>query len=114
MIGKSSIAVWLGLAFWPGLGQAAEWPQFRGPESAGVAESAFPTVWGPDKNVQWKVKIPGLAWSSPIVWGNKVFLTTATTENQTRPPGGFARGGGMRGGFGGMGRGGARPVRRAP
>ena len=68
-----------------GMALAGEWPQFRGPQSAGVAETAFPTEWGPDKNVEWKVKIPGLAWSSPIVWGDKVFLTTATTENQTRP-----------------------------
>ncbi|HUE13989.1 MAG TPA: PQQ-binding-like beta-propeller repeat protein [Planctomycetaceae bacterium] len=106
MTGKSSVAIWMGLAFWPGLVQAAEWPQFRGPESAGVAESAFPTEWGPDKNVQWKVKIPGLAWSSPIVWGDKIFLTTATTENQTKPQ----AGGGMVGrGRGGGGRFGGPP-----
>jgi outer membrane protein assembly factor BamB len=98
----------LGVSSLPGLALAAEWPQFRGPASAGVAESAFPTEWGAEKNVQWKVKIPGVAWSSPIVWGNKIFLTTATTENQSKPQagragGGPGRGGMGRGGFGGPG-----------
>jgi hypothetical protein len=94
-------------------GSAAKgWPQFRGPNGTGVAdESKPPAEWGTDKNVQWKVAIPGVAWSSPIVWGNKVFVTTAVTDNQRKPsagggfggfgggPGGGARGG--RGGFGG-------------
>ena len=106
MIGRASIAFCLSVAFWPAWGQAAEWPQFRGPESANVADSTFPTEWGPEKNIEWKVKIPGFAWSSPIVWGDKVFLTTATTENQTRPPGGMSRGGGGMGRGGGMRRGG--------
>jgi outer membrane protein assembly factor BamB len=96
MIGRLGIALALGLSVCVGWGRAADWPQFRGPESAGVADSNFPTEWGPDKNVQWKVKIPGAAWSSPIVWGNRVFVTTAVTENQTKPQAG--------GGFGGPGR----------
>src|SRR6266851_3698243 len=72
------------------------WPQFRGPNGAGLAdESKPPTEWGTDKNVQWKAAIPGVAWSSPIVWGDKVFVTTAVTDKQTKPQAG--------GGFGGMG-----------
>src|SRR5690349_9696801 len=78
---------------------AGEWPQFRGAHSDGVAaESTVPAEWGPEKNVQWKVKVPGVAWSSPIVWGDKVFVTTAVTDNQQKPPQG--------GGFGGFGGGG--------
>jgi outer membrane protein assembly factor BamB len=93
--------------------QADDWPQFRGPQSDGVAATTIPSEWGTDSNVQWKVKIPGLGWSSPIVSGDKVFVTTASTENQTRPSGGFGMrgggpGGGRRGGFGG-GRGGRPP-----
>jgi len=104
---RSRLAVWLGVALAAGLAprlaSAGDWPQFRGPESAGVANSAVPTEWGADKNVEWKVKIPGLGWSSPIISGNKVFVTTATTENQSKPGGGFGRGGGMRGGRGRFG-----------
>ena len=84
MMVRSRLAVWLGVALAAGLAprlaSAGDWPQFRGPESAGVANSAVPTEWGADKNVEWKVKIPGLGWSSPIISGNKVFVTTATTE----------------------------------
>jgi outer membrane protein assembly factor BamB len=82
--------------------EAGEWSQFRGVNSDGiVADSAIPTEWGPDKNVLWKVKIPGVAWSSPIVWGDKVFVTTAITDNQKKPqPGGGFGGGGPPGGVG--------------
>ena len=87
MLGKFTIPLWLGMALWPAGVQAGDWPQFRGPNSDGVAaETTLPTEWGPDKNVQWKTKIPGVAWSSPIVWGDKVFVTTAITDNQRKPP----------------------------
>jgi outer membrane protein assembly factor BamB len=104
---RARFAVWLCVALAAGLvprmAWAGDWPQFRGPESAGVANSAVPSEWGTDKNVEWKVKIPGLGWSSPIISGNRVFVTTATTENQSKPGGGFGRGGGMGGGRGGFG-----------
>jgi len=84
---------------------ADDWPQFRGPSSAGVAASApLPSEWDKDKNVQWKIKVPGVAWSQPIVWGDKVFVTTAVTENQRKPSGGY--GGGFAGGPGGRAPGG--------
>lgn len=91
------------------IGLANEWSQFRGPGGAGLPDSdALPAEWSAEKNVQWKVKIPGAAWSSPIVWGDKVFVTTAVTDKQTkpRPGGGFGGGGGGfgGGGFGGGGR----------
>ncbi|MCU0707557.1 MAG: PQQ-binding-like beta-propeller repeat protein [Pirellula sp.] len=60
------------------------WPQFRGPLSRGIATGNVPiTVWdGPSgKNVAWKTSIPGLATSSPIVWDNRVFLTTGVQES---------------------------------
>jgi outer membrane protein assembly factor BamB len=82
---------------------AGDWPQFRGPQSDGVAATAVPSEWGPDSNVQWKVKIPGLGWSSPIVCGDKVFVTTASTENQTKPQAMRGMRGGPGGGFGGGG-----------
>ncbi|MBL9166449.1 MAG: PQQ-like beta-propeller repeat protein [Verrucomicrobiales bacterium] len=57
------------------------WPQFRGADSMAVADgSRFPERWSTNENVAWKVEIPGRGWSSPIVWGDRVFLTTATSE----------------------------------
>jgi outer membrane protein assembly factor BamB len=71
------IAVFLASA--PAWGQ--HWPQFRGPDSNGLAADAGrPDEWGLEKNLAWKVRVPGRGWSSPIVWGEKVFVTTAVQE----------------------------------
>jgi outer membrane protein assembly factor BamB len=57
---------------------AANWPQWRGPGGSGISnEKNLPTEWSPTKNIKWKTAIDGRSHSSPIVWGNKVFLTTA-------------------------------------
>ncbi len=60
---------------------ATDWPQFRGKDGAGVAAgtAAPPVQWrlSPDTGVAWKTALPGLAHSSPIVWGDRVYLTTA-------------------------------------
>ena len=70
---------------------AATWPQFRGPGSDGLAaEGSVPTQWGSDKNIVWKVSLPGFGWSQPVVWGDKIFVTTAVTDQQVRPKGGQA------------------------
>ncbi len=54
------------------------WHQWRGPNADGVAPKATPpTEWSETKNVKWKVKTPGFGTSTPIIWGNKVFLLTA-------------------------------------
>jgi len=56
----------------------ANWPQWRGPEGSGIsAERGLPEEWGETKNVRWKTPLPGKGHSSPIVWGKRVFLTTA-------------------------------------
>jgi outer membrane protein assembly factor BamB len=102
MLARVLIVLGLGITcFATGL-RGDEWPQFRGPDGSGVtAEKQLPLEWTADKNVQWKVKVPGVAWSSPVVWGDKVFVTTAVTDNQRKPPrgGGFGGPGGP-GGFG--------------
>jgi outer membrane protein assembly factor BamB len=58
------------------------WPQFRGPASAGVADGAdLPDAWGASgAGVLWKTRIPGLAHSSPVVWGDQLFVTTAISS----------------------------------
>jgi outer membrane protein assembly factor BamB len=58
------------------------WPSFRGPNATGVADGQFPPVtWDAEKghNVRWKTPIPGLGLSSPVVWGDHVYLTTAVS-----------------------------------
>ncbi|MEX2027260.1 MAG: PQQ-binding-like beta-propeller repeat protein, partial [Pirellulaceae bacterium] len=65
--------------------QAANWHQFRGPLASGVAPAGDPpTEWSETKNVRWKVEIPGEGSSTPIVWGNRIFLLTAIkTDKKT-------------------------------
>ena len=63
--------------------RAQNWPQFRGPGASGVVEGQPAAVtWDAQKsvNTRWKTAIPGLAHSSPVVWGNKIFVTTAITS----------------------------------
>lgn len=56
---------------------AENWPQWRGPGANGVStEKNLPVEWSPEKNVVWKVPIPGRGRSSPVVWGDLVFVTT--------------------------------------
>lgn len=63
------------------------WPQFRGPDSNPVAAGPkLPDRWSRTENVEWSAAIPGRGWSSPIVTGNRVFLTTAVTEGVSKKP----------------------------
>ena len=63
---------------------AQNWPSFRGPNASGVAESTKPPItWdvAKEQNVIWKTNIPGLSHSSPIVWGNQIFVITAISSD---------------------------------
>ena len=61
----------------------ADWPQFRGPDGNGVSTSrGLPLTWGEGRNVKWKTAIHGRAWSSPVVLGNQVWMTTATDDGR--------------------------------
>jgi outer membrane protein assembly factor BamB len=58
--------------------RAGNWPEFRGPTGQGlVSDAPLPVEWGPARNVVWKQKVPGAGWSSPVVGGGRVYLTTA-------------------------------------
>jgi outer membrane protein assembly factor BamB len=60
------------------------WPSFRGPQAAGVAEGQnLPDSWNgkTGENILWRTSIPGLAHSSPVVWGNRVFVTSAVSSD---------------------------------
>ena len=63
------------------------WPQFRGPESNPVGTHArLAERWSKTENVEWSQEIPGRGWSSPIVTGGRVYVTTVTTEGKSKPP----------------------------
>jgi len=64
------------------LAHAGDWPEFRGPTGQGLLlTGTLPTTWSKDKNVVWKQKIPGKGWSSPIVAGGRVYVTTAVPSD---------------------------------
>ena len=64
----------------------AQWGQWRGPLATGAAPKADPPVeWSETKNIRWKTKLPGLGHSSPVVWGNLVFVTTAEMTGAKKP-----------------------------
>ena len=103
MFARWMLTMSLVVVFLPALALAADWPQFRGPDgSATSTGKQLPDQWAADKNVAWKAQLPGYGWSSPIIWGDKVFVTTAVTDKQRKPSAGFGGGGG----FGGSGGGG--------
>jgi outer membrane protein assembly factor BamB len=67
----------------PRAGMAQDWPQFRGAGGQGhSSETGLPVEWSETKNIAWKTPVPGRGWSSPVVSGGRVWLTTATTSER--------------------------------
>ena len=64
------------------------WPSFRGADALATAadDPRLPTTWSTTDNVVWKVPIDGLGWSSPVVWGDRIFLTTVVNEGESQEP----------------------------
>ncbi len=81
----------------------AYWPQWRGPFGNGMAKGDAPTEWSDTKNVAWKTPIPGRGHSTPVIWGDRIFLTTAVPTGKTTGATAAAPQQGRRGGFGGGG-----------
>jgi outer membrane protein assembly factor BamB len=74
--------------WWPLIppAMAENWCQFRGANTNGVDQDAnLPVEWGPDKQIIWQVALPGVGWSQPVVWGDKIFVTTAVSDRQPKP-----------------------------
>ena len=66
--------------------KASNWHHWRGPDANGVAPTAKPpTHWSEKKNIRWKAPVEGFGTSTPIVWGNKVFLLTAINTGRVDP-----------------------------
>src|SRR5688500_2540947 len=80
--GALTLLVLMALA---GRGVADNWPAWRGPNADGTtAEKDLPLKWSPTENVKWKLPLPGPGNSTPIVWGDKVFLTQTTDKGHKR------------------------------
>ena len=65
---------------------AQNWPQFRGPNASGIGAGSPPTTWNVETgaSVRWNVPVEGLAHSSPIVWGDRIYLTTAVSQSEAQ------------------------------
>ncbi|ADB15408.1 Pyrrolo-quinoline quinone [Pirellula staleyi DSM 6068] len=59
------------------------WPDFRGPRFDGSSTSTgLPTEWSETKNITWKTALPGKGWSTPVIWGDQIWMTTATEDGK--------------------------------
>jgi outer membrane protein assembly factor BamB len=84
---RAAIVVGLTLLALTGLSATDQWPQFRGPHAGVIADDpALPDTWSETDNVIWKTRIPGLGWSSPVVWDDHIILTSAVSAGQEKPP----------------------------
>jgi len=88
LVGTFAIACVLSTAAADRVGDAQDnWPQWRGPLGTGAAPNARPPLeWDDTKNIRWKKELPGKGHSTPIVWGDRIFLTTAIPYGEPVPP----------------------------
>jgi outer membrane protein assembly factor BamB len=81
MIWTASAAIVLAASIEPSF-----WPQWRGPLASGVSPDATPPIeWSEEKNVAWKIEVPGRGKGSPVVWGDRIFLLTAEVSASAPP-----------------------------
>src|SRR5262245_10680800 len=63
-----------------------DWPRWRGPNDDGMARGDAPLTWGNTEHIAWKAAVPGKGHSSPVVWGDRIFLTTAVPTSSAPAP----------------------------
>ncbi len=86
-LGRLTLAVVLASAGSVGARQLSNWPAFRGADSSGVVVGQrVPERWSATENVVWRTDVPGTGWSSPIVWGNRIFVTSVVRAQPGEPP----------------------------
>jgi hypothetical protein len=84
---RPGIAACLALAAALPLSAGDDWPRFRGLHAGAVDDDpALPETWSETENVVWKTGVPGLGWSSPVVWGDHVFVTSAVSDGREAAP----------------------------
>ncbi len=82
-----SVAITMLISLGAVANDSQNWPQWRGPEGNGVAEDARPqTEWSATENISWKTALPGRGHSTPVIWGDRIFLTTAIPVGEKLPP----------------------------
>jgi outer membrane protein assembly factor BamB len=65
----------------------SHWPQFRGPQASGIGTHPdLPDTWSSTNHVEWKTELPGRSWSSPVVWGDRVFLSAVVNRGESEAP----------------------------
>ena len=84
----------LGMGFVLSTASSTQWPQWRGPFNTGMAEGDAPLHWDGSRNVRWKLAVPGRGHSTPVVVGNRIFLTTAVPTGKVIPSAAPSRAGG--------------------
>src|SRR5258705_13915310 len=78
---RITLTVVLALAWAGAVTRADDWPQFRGPSGQGLSsEAGLPLAWSESQHIVWKAPVPGRGWSSPVVAGGRVWLTTAVND----------------------------------
>jgi outer membrane protein assembly factor BamB len=79
------LLAWLVLALCQSVVSAGEnWPQFRGPDGQGHADAAgLPIEWSESRNIAWKTALPGEGWSSPVIWGERIWMTAALDHGKS-------------------------------
>jgi len=84
---RTILIVWAWVAaVWFAAGSDAHWPRWRGPLDTGESPDADPPVeWSADSNIRWKLELPGRGHSSPVVWGDRIFLTSARPIGEPLP-----------------------------
>src|SRR3954471_22627935 len=79
----SYFSVWM-LLIMASSAAAQEWTRFRGPNGTGESEATtIPASWT-DKDLNWRIELPGIGHSSPVLWGGKIFLLSADAKTATR------------------------------
>lgn len=65
--------------------RAENWPNWRGPKNDGISSATkLPITWSPTENIAWKVKLPGPAGSTPVIWDDRIYLTTVDDAGDLR------------------------------
>ena len=80
-LSRLALVCWLSLVAAGPASAGEHWPSYRGPTDQGLSDAAdLPLRWSESENVAWKTSIPGKAWSSPVIWGDRIWLTNAPED----------------------------------
>ena len=89
---RSLASVLLALCTVVSAAHGSDWPQFRGPGGQGHAPTGvLPLEWDRETNIDWQVGVPGKGWSSPVIVGGRVYLTTAVADGEDSRDSGAAQ-----------------------